>query len=274
MGNFMNLSSTNSLISNNHTLITLTGAGGKTSLMRWLAMFSRAEGKRVITTTTTKILPPPRGHIVLQNDGPNFEERVQSALQLFSEITVAQDFDISTGKLLGLSRKLVSILHNSEMADLILVEADGAARKPLKAPADHEPIIPEETDLCIGIMGLDAVYRTLHEANVHRSEIFSKITGAKKGYGVTPRHLITLAESKKGLFKGCTEACNKIAFLNKTDSPGGKELVSEFSRLLTPEKIKKIKWVAGSARNGVFFPVMNIIPSPMIKSENRFAFSQ
>ncbi|MBI9109582.1 selenium cofactor biosynthesis protein YqeC [Maridesulfovibrio ferrireducens] len=274
MSNFMDLSGPNSLISDKHRLIALTGAGGKTTLVRWLSMFFKAEKKRVISTTTTKILPPPRGHIVLQSDGPHFAERIHSALNLFSSITVARDFDTASGKLLGLSREAISALYKSDTADIILVEADGAARKPLKAPAEHEPVIPVAVDLCIGVMGLDAVYRTLHEANVHRSEIFSKITGAEKGCGVTPNHLIALAESKNGLFKECPENCDKIAFLNKTDSPGGEELLSEFARLLPTRKTRSIKWFAGSARNGIIFPVLNNIQKPLATPEIRFAFSQ
>lgn len=274
MSHSPDLSDPHALISDEHRLIALTGAGGKTSLMCWLSMFFKAEGKRVITTTTTKILPPPRGHVVLQNDGPDFTERVQSALQLFPSVTVAHDLDTASGKLLGLSRETISTLHNTEMADLILVEADGAARKPLKAPAKHEPVIPKETTLCIGVMGIDAVYRTMSEACVHRSKIFAKITGTDTGSVITPRHLITLAKSANGLFKGCPENCQKISFLNKTDSPGGEELVSEFNRLLTAERTEEIEWVAGSVRNGVIFPVLNMIPKQPTTPEIRLAFSQ
>ncbi|NDV24297.1 selenium cofactor biosynthesis protein YqeC [Desulfovibrio sp. JC022] len=259
-------SSLNKLIQPEQRLITLTGAGGKTSLSHWLGSLLKANRKRVITTTTTKILPPSRGHIVLKADGPDFINRVRTAFTAVSGITVARDYDPDSGKLLGISRETVSELLDAELADVILVEGDGAARKPLKAPAGHEPVIPVESDLCIGVMGIDAVYRTMSKGCVHRSEIFSAVSGTKTGDVIRPRHLIRLAESRMGLFKGSPAGCAKAVFLNKTDSPGGMELAAEFTRLLartnwTATGSPDIKWFAGSVHNREIFTLPQIIPA-------------
>ncbi len=256
-----------------YRLITLTGAGGKTSLSHLLGSLFKSDRKRIITTTTTKILPPDRGHIVLQADGPDFMGRVRAALDIFSCITVARDYDTNSGKLLGLTPETVSVLYRSGIADNILVEGDGAARKPLKAPAAHEPVVPAETDLCIGVMGIDAVYRTMSEGCVHRGDIFSQITGCHKGDIITPHHLITLAGSARGLFKECPDSCPKIAFLNKTDSPGGAELTAEFIRLLSGKIKTEVEWFAGSVREKEIYPLLNFIPQPSLKKEMQLAFS-
>ena len=42
------------------------------------------------------------------------------------------------------------------LADLVLVEADGAKRLPLKVPRGNEPIIPDNTDLILCVSGLSA----------------------------------------------------------------------------------------------------------------------
>ena len=50
---------------------------------------------------------------------------------------------------------LVDALDKARKFDRILVEADGSARKPLKAPAAHEPVIPMATDTLIIIAGIN-----------------------------------------------------------------------------------------------------------------------
>ena len=42
------------------------------------------------------------------------------------------------------------------LADLILIEADGARMMPCKVPAAYEPVILPETDTVLGVLGLDA----------------------------------------------------------------------------------------------------------------------
>ena len=41
--------------------------------------------------------------------------------------------------------------------DLLLVEADGSRRRPLKVPAVHEPVIPSFADMVVGVIGLDCI---------------------------------------------------------------------------------------------------------------------
>ena len=39
----------------------------------------------------------------------------------------------------------------------VLIEADGAKRRPLKVPAEHEPVIPEMTTHVLSVYGLDSI---------------------------------------------------------------------------------------------------------------------
>ena len=41
--------------------------------------------------------------------------------------------------------------------DLVVVEADGAAGKPLTAPRAYEPVIPAATDLLVPVVGADVI---------------------------------------------------------------------------------------------------------------------
>jgi len=186
------------------------------------------------------------------NDGqPDFFSRIEQALELHRQVVVAQRLDASSGKLLGLSPALVTRLRDLNVADTILVEADGAARKPLKAPAAHEPVIPLGSDLCIGVMGLDAVYRPLTESNVHRHDIFSRITKLRPRELVTPKHMVSLAMAPNGLFKGSPPDSKLAVVLNKSDIPDGHNWIAEFESILHGEqRARNYSWFAGSIQQG------------------------
>ena len=49
------------------------------------------------------------------------------------------------------------------LPNIVLVEADGAKRLPIKIPREGEPVIPENTDICIVCMGIDAVGKKISE---------------------------------------------------------------------------------------------------------------
>ena len=71
-----------------------------------------------------------------------------------------------------------------KLADYFLIEADGAAKRPVKAPASYasyEPVIPLSTTDLIGVIGIDALGLSLQEENVFRSQIFSRLTGLNLG---------------------------------------------------------------------------------------------
>lgn len=246
MNGTASLSACAALTSPEDRLITVIGAGGKTSLVKWIARQKQKAGQRVIITTTTKIFPLHDVGITLLEDDSDFLPRLQQALNDSTPVIVANRHDEKTGKLVGIAPETVDALHESGLADSILVEADGAARKPLKAPASHEPVIPSLSDVCIGVMGLDATYHPLTESMVHRHEIFSRITGAQPHEPVTPAHMVCVATASNGFFKGCPPQCRRIVLLNKADIPKGQSVVSDFEKEPSIATFPHIAWFAGS----------------------------
>ncbi|SIN74560.1 selenium cofactor biosynthesis protein YqeC [Halodesulfovibrio marinisediminis] len=238
-------------------LITLTGAGGKTSIIYWLASVIKEKSKRVIITTTTKMFMPDSGAVILQHDSSDFFAELNSALKLHTTVTVASRYDHELKKLIGLSQETISTIHQSNITDCILVEGDGAARKPLKAPNDNEPVIPHETEVCIGVMGLDAVYSPLTNVTVHRHELFSKLTGLQKGESITPSDLITLATSQHGLFQYCPPSCQRYVLLNKIDLPEAADTVAEIYSELDLKQSSPT-WIACSARKRKAFNISDM----------------
>jgi len=84
---------------------------------------------------------------------------------------------LQSGKLDGISPQLVKRLADLGKIDYIIIEADGAARKPIKAPNATEPVIPPNTTLVIAIVGIDALNKELNSENAFRPEIISGLTG-------------------------------------------------------------------------------------------------
>ncbi len=199
-------------------VVSLVGAGGKTSLMFRLAAELVDAGKRVITTTTTKILYPTETqsrHVLVDPDPHRLRRRAAAAAGEYRHLTLAHPRrEDHPEKLTGLSPQLVDELWATGRWDCILVEADGAAGRPLKAPADHEPVISAGTTCVVGVVGVRVLGGTATEEWVFRLEHFCRVTGLAQGEPVTPGAVATLLLSKRGIFKGAPHGARRAVFLN------------------------------------------------------------
>jgi len=119
------------------------------------------------------------------------------------------------GKLKGIAPERLTTLRRAW--PFILVEADGAKRKPVKAPAAYEPVLPPTADLVLGLIGLDALGHPCDGNTVHRPDHFSRITGCPPGAPIGLDHLARLATSSDGLFKQVPPATPRVLVLNKAD---------------------------------------------------------
>lgn len=202
-------------------VVSFTGGGGKTSLLFHLAHRLVRSGKRVLTTTTTKIFvpTPDQSRTVLVDADPEaILQRASSCLHTTSHIAAAAH-NLDNGKLQGFAPENIRIFLESELFDWILVEADGAARRPLKAPAGHEPVIPPDTSVLVAVAGLDVLGEPLSEELVFRSELAGKLMGLAMGETITESALARLIAHPLGSFKGAPLHARRFIFLNKADSP-------------------------------------------------------
>ena len=201
---------------NENRLISLVGGGGKTTTMFKLATEFKNIGKRVLVTTTTAIYQPKK-HLydrliyfdVFSKEG-QFKDNGAS-------ITVIGKETNSEGKLLGISPDVIDILFLQSKFDIILVEADGSKRKPIKAPAEHEPVIPDSTTDVIGVIGLDALGKRIREEDVHRPQQLAKVTEGELNDPIDEDKLLKLIVHREGLFKNTPINANKHLLLNKGD---------------------------------------------------------
>jgi probable selenium-dependent hydroxylase accessory protein YqeC len=225
--------------------ISLVGAGGKTTLMFRLAQELFLSGKNVVTTTTTKILEPTSretNFLFIDPDGRKIKDFVQRHLDQYHHITVAQE-RLGSGKLKGISPNLVDELWSLHGMDTIIVEADGAAGRPVKAPREGEPVIPSNTTLVVAILGVDGLEAELNERNVFQPERVSKITGISMGERLTDEAMAILMTHPEGIFKGTPSSSRVIAFLNKVDIPNGMVKAKCITQKIFKERHRQIERV-------------------------------
>ncbi|HYA15000.1 MAG TPA: selenium cofactor biosynthesis protein YqeC [Syntrophales bacterium] len=145
--------------------------------------------------------------------------RSLSRVQPGTIVCLGRGMSDDKGKLKGIDRELVNLIYQAHLFDYVVVEADGSKRRPIKAPAHYEPVIPGETTRVIGLIGLDALGKTITEDYVHRPNLFCTITGKSMGDIIDRKCLTDLIRSEKGFFKGAPQGCRKYVVLNKADQP-------------------------------------------------------
>lgn len=153
------------------------GSGGKTSLLKALGRELIGRGRRVILCTTTKIYPFSDVENLLS---PTWEA-LRAAMEVYGLVCTGTPVP-GTGKLTAPD---IPMDRLAELADCVLAEADGAAGRPLKAHASHEPVIPPEADRIICVMGASGFGRPVREV-VHRPGRFGFLTGLGPEDSVTP----------------------------------------------------------------------------------------
>lgn len=210
------------------TVISVIGAGGKTTLCKLIAKLN--SDKKVLITTTTKIFVPEEPDLNLHIGdikGINYK---------YSVVTAGKKV-ISDNKLEGYTIDEIDKLANSSLFDIIIVEADGAKRKPIKVPSVNEPIIPESTDIILGVIGLDSIGKQANSDNVHRITEFLDVIDGRENQIITIDNIASVINKKNGMFKNCSELIKKEVILNKKDTIDIK-LLEEINNLIQGGNIK------------------------------------
>ncbi|WP_027714368.1 selenium cofactor biosynthesis protein YqeC [Desulfuromonas sp. TF] len=236
-------------------VVSFVGGGGKTSLMFHLARQLARSGRRVLTTTTTKIFvpTPDQSPTVLVSAEPR---EVLRQLELCDSavrhVTAAAALLSDGGKLKGFDPEAISRFEESDLFDWILVEADGSARRPLKAPAEHEPVIPACTTVLVAVAGLEVLGSPLNEDLVFRSALAAELMELAEGETVTAAALAALFAHSRGAFKGSPSRARRFIFLNKADTPGRIEGGARIAELLrrSPSPIAEAL-IVGQALGGI-----------------------
>lgn len=217
--------------------ICAVGAGGKTGLLYGLAESYRSAGRKTLLITTTKMYQPAAGGML---------DRTADEILAFMEETgfAVAGTAISGGKMGPLPPEILKPVM--EKADLVLVEADGSRRLPMKVPAKGEPVLLPACDFLIAVEGMSAVGQPLEQV-CHRMEMALKILGLSDQKGKTRSVTVEMAaklaregygkyfETRKGFF-----------FMNQTDCLTQEQII----RL--KKEMQETNTVLGSLKTGKF----------------------
>lgn len=191
-------------------VISIVGAGGKTTLMFNLAEELRAENK-ILVTTTTKIYYPEKHQFdfitVDKKDYDHYNNKKQKGIYVYGSGINNED------KVIGLRSEVLEdqIPH----FDYVLIEADGSKGKILKGWRNKEPIIVSKTNKTIGVLNIKSIGKKINEENIHRVNKFINITDSKEEELINIEHIISLIFHKSGLFKDAVG--ERILFINMVE---------------------------------------------------------
>ncbi|WZL73844.1 selenium cofactor biosynthesis protein YqeC [Clostridiaceae bacterium 35-E11] len=208
------------LSANKREMISLIGAGGKTTTMYALARSLREQEKTVAVSTTTFIFYPEKNQVnrfFIEGDQEKLQ-RILSQQRHSNEIIGFGKHIVPLGyKVKGIDGKEMDQIYMAKYFDYMIVEADGAKRKPLKAPAAYEPVIPTLSTIVLVVIGIDACGALLNEENVHRSHIVSRITQIPVGNVLTSDAIATLVTDPDGCMKGIPLGTRIFLLINKVN---------------------------------------------------------
>ena len=218
-------------------IITITGVGGKTTLMFLLSGELSKLGK-VMVTTTTKIYIPEKSQ---------FEKMYISDEEITGEnkniFVVGKEK--KDKKLIGIGYHEIERLKDD--FDYILIEGDGSKEKLLKEWNEQEPCIPDFSNVIIGVINLDIIDLELIEENIHRFKLFKEkypdYINKKVSFDFLKEYI------KNGKFFGENKTAKKYIFLNGVDGEKKSEKEKIAKELQEIFKNEDFKIIYGSLKN-------------------------
>lgn len=201
-------------------VVAFVGGGGKTTAMFRLAEELTAQGKRVVTTTTTRIfaaqiLLAPK-HIFVESAAQALRD-ARAAIRNAPHVLLVGATN-EQGKAFGVEPALIDQLITIEEINAVLVEADGSRMRPFKAPAEHEPVIPTTTTLLVPVVGINIIDRPLDAAHVHRAERVAQIANISAGTILQNEHIARVLGDARGGLKDRPAHARVIPLVNQVEN--------------------------------------------------------
>ncbi len=234
--------------------VFLIGGGGKTTLMFAMAHHLSRAGRTVVSTTSTRILypsPSESARVIVEDDPRRLVSRLASELADVRHVTVAKsvcekasvdpsrDRERADRKLGGYTPDELDYLWQGGVADYLLVEADGAAGRSLKAHLDHEPVVSSRADLVIAVIGCDCVGCLLNDAHVYRSEQFGRLLNRPLGTPVTVDDVAAIFFHPRGYLRAVPPEPTVMVLISKA---GGE------ARRANAERLAAALWAADGGK--------------------------
>lgn len=200
-------------------LVAAVGAGGKkTTLQRLAEAHLRLRtGRLAITATVQMALPADElGLEPVIAPAEDIEAALRAASPRANLVLAAPPS--KPGRLAGLPPAVITRLYAQGGFRVMLVKADGARMRGIKAPGPGEPVLPEGTSTVLPIVSLGVIGRPLDPAVAHRPERLAAVLDLEPGQLLTAAHLARWLASPAGALQG-TGAARVIPILNAVERP-------------------------------------------------------
>jgi molybdenum cofactor cytidylyltransferase len=199
-------------------VVSLIGAGGKTSTLLALGRELAEVGWRVLATTTTPIDGAQLGIMPEALSIHSGAEVISSALGMHGFAFVCDR--VSSGTVYPPGQRAISWLLDSVDADALLIESDDARGLPFKAPYDHEPIIPPETTLVIPTASLSVLGKPLNEEHVYNARAMIERYGFYEDMPVKSPWVAQVMRDEELGLRGVPDKARVMVWLNGSPSAG------------------------------------------------------
>jgi molybdenum cofactor cytidylyltransferase len=202
-------------------IVAFVGAGGKTSAIRHL--MAELRGQMLTLATTTTRMGQQEADLTARHHVIQSSEDLEQVLKTpnHGQALLTGPLDANEGKWSHLGAKelnrLIEFVTINEA--ILLIEADGARKKLLKAPAAHEPVIPDRTTLVVPILRIDALQQPLDSNIVHRPERVGPLVGLQPGETLEVEHLAALLQHPEGCLKGVPKGAKVAPLINGVADP-------------------------------------------------------
>lgn len=201
-----------------HELVSFIGGGGKTTGL--FALGAQLDGTIVLTTTTKMARQRTEGHHLLID--PTAVE-LTNALRRHRTV-LAWQADAGH-KAIGVTPDVCDRWF--DLADHVIVEADGSRQRPFTAPNPFEPVVPSRTTLLVACVGADAFGRVIAD-RCHRPLRVAALAGCSPYQRLTPERLAAVLVSDRGGRKGCPPDARYAIVLNQV-APSDDNFVDELT---------------------------------------------
>lgn len=212
-------------------VISVVGAGGKTTTIRRLAEEAVKQKRTVAVTTSTKMKKEPQ--FVLTADVEKIQRKWEEEGQVWFG-TPGSDRE----KVTGVTEQILDAVC-ARHPDLLLIEADGAKRLPCKVPEAWEPVIYPKSTRVLAVYGLDAVGETFEKVCC-RPELAAELLKKNITDQISAQDIARLAKSRQGGRKNVNKSMGYQVILNKADTSRKRWLAEEICRELEKEGVTEI----------------------------------
>ncbi|MGL5379844.1 selenium cofactor biosynthesis protein YqeC [Clostridium sp.] len=231
---------------NKDDIVTVVGAGGKTSLINYLAKHYQINNK-VLVTTTTKIYKPDNEFkytMYLLDDNTKIQPPIKNG------IVVCGQYINNEEKIVGMDFEELDRI--TPKFDLSLIEGDGSKMKKIKGWNNNEPVVYPSTKKTIGILDITSYDMDINEVNIHRLDELKKITNINKNEKINFDNLCDIVLNDNGMFKNAMG--ENVLFINKVENTYYENIAKDLiENIKNKNKTidKNINIVYGSIKQGI-----------------------